>query len=87
MHRYGPDAFSWTGNQKDWSIGDSGKNIAIATLLINGVDEGADDGCIEPFRRDIPDVKWVKFERSSHFPQFEERGEYMRVVGEFLIGK
>ncbi|KAJ7135110.1 proline iminopeptidase [Mycena filopes] len=37
-----------------------------------------------PFVRQIPRVKWVKFEESSHMIHFEEREKYMDVLGEFL---
>lgn len=59
----------------------------MPTLVINGVDEGADDIAIKPFLDNIPDVKWVKFEKSTHCPHFEEREKYIKVVGEWLIGK
>lgn len=32
----------------------------------------------------IPNVRWVKFEGSSHMPFWEERERYMSILDEFM---
>jgi len=39
---------------------------------------------VYPFFKDIDKVKWVRFAESSHTPQLEETGEFLKVVSEFL---
>ena len=39
---------------------------------------------IKPFIDHIPDVRWVKFDQSSHTPFLEEKEKYIKVVREFL---
>ena len=43
-----------------------GKSVAVPTLLINGVDERVDDVGNKQFHRDIPKVKWIKYEKYCH---------------------
>jgi len=44
----------------------------------------AQDFVVKPFFDNIPKVKWVTLEASSHTPFYEEPGRYMKLVGEFL---
>ena len=60
------------------------ETIAVPTLIINGVDDEAQDECVGPFFDKIPKVKWVQFAASSHMPFFEERERYFKVVADFL---
>ena len=84
--RNGPSEFDLTGSIKDWSAIGVAKDIAVPTLLINGTHEGADDEAVAPFVEGIPGVKWVKFEKAMHMPQWEDRDHYMQVVKDFLSG-
>ena len=84
VDRNGPSEFFITGTLKNWSIVDELHKIKAPTLLINGKYDEAQDECVEPYSKLIPDVKWVKFANSSHTPLWEEREEYMKVVHDFL---
>ncbi|MCJ1392826.1 hypothetical protein MMC18_005697 [Xylographa bjoerkii] len=84
MTMNGPSEFFITGTLKTWSNVDRLHNIKVPTLLLNGKYDEAQDECVEPYSKHIPDCKWVKFANSSHTPQWEERKEYMTVVGDFL---
>jgi pimeloyl-ACP methyl ester carboxylesterase len=70
---------------RDWTSVLVIKDIAVPTLVINGVNEGASDEAIKPFLELIPDVKWVKMENSTHCPHWEERDNYIQTVGNWLI--
>lgn len=63
------------------------KNINVPTLVINGVNEVANDEAIKPFLELIPNVRWIKMMDSTHTPQWEERANYIRIVGEWLTSK
>jgi pimeloyl-ACP methyl ester carboxylesterase len=60
------------------------KDIDVPVLLINGVDEGADDVSMEAMRVGIRDVQWIKFSKSTHMPRWEEREKFMTTVFDFL---
>ena len=59
--------------------------IICPTLLLNGFYDEAQDSVVEPFFRNIPQVKWFTFADSSHTPLLEEREKYMQVVANFLL--
>jgi pimeloyl-ACP methyl ester carboxylesterase len=64
-----------------------GKNIAVPTLVINGVNEGASDEAIKPFLEMIPVVKWVQLKDSTHCPHWEDRDKYIQTAGKWLMSK
>jgi pimeloyl-ACP methyl ester carboxylesterase len=68
-----------------WDTSEEVKNINVPTLVINGVEEMASGDAVKPFLDSIPDVRLVTFEKSTHCPHLEEREEYMKVVGAFLL--
>jgi len=68
-----------------WDTSEEVKSINVPTLVINGVEESASGEVVQPFLDNIPDVRLVTFENSSHCPHLEERERYMEVVGEFLV--
>jgi pimeloyl-ACP methyl ester carboxylesterase len=76
-----------TGNLRNWTAAEKCKGIEVPTLVINGVNEGACDESIQPFLDGIKDVKWVKFEKSTHMPLYEEKELYFKTVGEWLLEK
>jgi pimeloyl-ACP methyl ester carboxylesterase len=78
LHRFVP------GRLSDWDIRDKLHHIDVPSLVINGVDDFAQDFVVEPFFRFIPKAKWVRFEKSSHTPFWEERERYNQVVRSFL---
>jgi proline-specific peptidase len=80
----GSQRFKCTGSLRDWSMIGEARKIEAPTLLINGEREIVSDECLGPFWREIPKVKWVKFENSTHSPWLEDRERFTRVVGEFL---
>lgn len=57
--------------------------IGVPTLLMNGVNEGADDLSQREFLKYI-DAEWVKFDGSRHMSHWEERDKFMKVVTRFL---
>ncbi|KAI0058675.1 proline-specific peptidase [Artomyces pyxidatus] len=84
MYVNGPSEFHVIGTIKDWTITDELHKIDVPTLLINGRYDEAQDTCVLPFFLNIPKVKWVRLENSSHMGQWEERERCCQIVGEFL---
>ena len=87
INRNGPYTFKRTGSTKDWSIIDRVHKINVPTLLLNGKYDGNQDSTMEPFFNGIQKVKWVRFAKSAHMPQFEEPDEFFKVLGGFLSMK
>lgn len=67
----------------DWTMEGRAHLIKVPTLLMNGVDEGADDASQRRFLQYI-DAQWVKFQASLHMSHWEERDRFMRVATVFL---
>ncbi|KAI0649021.1 proline-specific peptidase [Trametes meyenii] len=84
MTMNGPSEFHVIGSLKGWSIINDIPRINIPTLLLNGRYDEAQDSVVVPYFRGLEKVKWFTFAESSHMPQYEERVQYMRVVGDFL---
>ncbi|KAH7311967.1 proline iminopeptidase [Rhexocercosporidium sp. MPI-PUGE-AT-0058] len=76
--------FDCTGFCKRWSMVGRAKDIAVPTLVINGIDEFAAGDAVKPFLDEVKDVRLVTLEGTTHCPHVEKKEEYMRVVGEFL---
>ena len=72
------------GTLKDWSVVDRLHAITCPTLIINGVDDEAQDECVAPFFEGIPKAKWVQLAKSSHMPFYEEPERYFEVISKFL---
>ncbi|KZT03602.1 proline-specific peptidase [Laetiporus sulphureus 93-53] len=72
------------GELKNWSIIDKLHTIRVQTLVINGRADYFQDFVCAPFFTEIPRVKWVTFEASSHSPFWEERERYMHIIGNSL---
>ncbi|KAF9066946.1 proline-specific peptidase [Rhodocollybia butyracea] len=72
------------GLKDSWEITDRVHLIRVPTLVINGEYDYMMDSVCAPFCSGIPDVKWVKFAESGHFPHWDERERYMETVLEFL---
>jgi proline-specific peptidase len=60
--------------------------IKVPCLIINGKYDVAADFTIMPYFKNLPKVKWVKFEseHSSDTPMWEDRERYMKLLDEFL---
>ena len=67
-----------------WTIIDRLHLIEVPTLVLNGRYDIAQGYVTQPFSDNIPNSTWVTFENSSHTPFWEEREQYMQVVGDFL---
>jgi pimeloyl-ACP methyl ester carboxylesterase len=76
--------FEGSGYMEKWTMVGRAKNIAVPTLVINGIDEYASGDAVKPFLDEIPDVRLVTIEGTTHSPFFERKEEYMKVVGDFL---
>lgn len=60
------------------------KMINVPTLVLNGINEYASGEAVKPFLEEIPDVRLVTLDGTSHSPHLERKEEYMKTVGEFL---
>jgi len=80
----GPNEFHVVGTLKHWSIVDRLHLVQAPTLLISGKYDEATPACVQPYADRIKNVRWVKFENSSHMPHVEETERYLKVVGDFL---
>jgi len=80
----GPNEFHVVGTLKNWSIVDRLHLVQAPTLLISGKYDEATPACVQPYADRIKNVRWVKFENSSHMPHVEETERYLKVVGDFL---
>ena len=80
----GPSEFHVVGTLKRWTIVDRLHLIQAPTLLISGKYDEATAACVQPFADRIKNVRWVKFENSSHMPHVEETERCLKVVGDFL---
>jgi L-proline amide hydrolase len=80
----GPSEFHVVGTLRDWSIVDRVSAITVPTLLVSGRYDEATPATMQPFRDQIPDVRWEMFDESSHMPHVEEEERFLSVVGDFL---
>ncbi|KAI0833601.1 proline-specific peptidase [Trametes gibbosa] len=69
---------------RGWTVIHRLQSIRIPTLVVNGRYDIAQERVVQPFVDNIPNSKWRIFGNSSHTPFWEEREEYMRVIGAFL---
>jgi pimeloyl-ACP methyl ester carboxylesterase len=76
--------FESSGWMEKWTTVGRAKNIVTPTLAINGIDEFASGDAVKPFLDEIPDVRLVTLEGTTHSPHLERKEEYMKVVGDFL---
>jgi pimeloyl-ACP methyl ester carboxylesterase len=81
--RNSPSEFHITGTLRDFSLLSSLHLIKTPTLLINGKYDEATE-VMDQYFKAIEKVKWVRFGDSSHTPQLEETGKFLKVVGGFL---
>lgn len=74
------------GSIKDWSVERKIQAgfASMPTLIVSGRYDEASPEVQEHIKAQIPHAEQRIFEESSHLPHVEERGEYMRVVGEWM---
>jgi pimeloyl-ACP methyl ester carboxylesterase len=77
--------FECTGYFDTWTMAGRAKNISVPTLLINGINEVASGDAVKPFVDEIPNLKHITLDGTTHSPHVERTDDYMRIVGDFLI--
>ena len=70
--RFGQSEFNVVGTLKSWSIIDILHQIPCPTLLISAPLDSVQEIAVLPFFLNIPRVKWVELQNSTHLPLFEE---------------
>jgi pimeloyl-ACP methyl ester carboxylesterase len=70
----------------DYNSVDRLHEITVPCLVVNGRYDTAADFTLTSFFKNLPRVKWVKFdsEHSSHTPMWEDRERYIKLLDEFL---
>jgi len=68
-----------------WNMKGKAHMIDVSTLLIIGIDEFASGDAVQVFVDEIPDMRLVTLEGTTHSPHLEKKEEYMKIVGEFLV--
>ncbi|VDC07916.1 unnamed protein product [Peniophora sp. CBMAI 1063] len=81
---FGVSEFMINGTLKDWSVVDRLHTITCPTLILNGVDDEAQEECVGPLFLKIPRARWIQLAKSSHMPFFEEPERYFELISEFL---
>ncbi|KAF9482289.1 proline-specific peptidase [Pholiota conissans] len=69
---WGASEFRPTGILKDWTVVDFLHRIQCPSLLLSGRMDQAQEIAYSPFLTNLPNIKWINFENSSHLPQYEE---------------
>jgi pimeloyl-ACP methyl ester carboxylesterase len=72
-----------TGTIQGWSAIESSKNIAVPTLIMNGVYDWSDEATA-PLFWNITKAKWITFSNASHLLHFEDPERFIKTVGTFL---
>ncbi|KAF9568272.1 proline-specific peptidase [Agrocybe pediades] len=80
----GPSEFSINGTLKDWNIIDIVHKIHCPTLLISAPDDEVQEEAALPFFKNIPKIKWVELQNSTHLAMFEEPERYFKVLLDFV---
>jgi proline-specific peptidase len=80
----GPNEYTIIGNIKDIDFSSDLGRITVPTLLIHGRYDEVTPAVGDRIHRKIPGSRLHVFPRSSHTSFWEERSDYMRLVGSFL---
>lgn len=80
----GPNEFFCIGSLRSWSIVDEVHAIDVPTLLLSGRYDEATPATVQPYFDGIRDVRWERFEHSSHMPFVEEPAAFRAAVAGFL---
>ncbi|KAJ0123919.1 proline-specific peptidase [Diaporthe amygdali] len=81
---YGPSELNATGSLRNWTSIPKLPRIKVPTLLINGVQDEAQDVAMQPFFDHIVKAKWIKLDNAAHFSHVDQRESYMKHLGAFL---
>lgn len=73
-----------SGTLKNFSQTDRLSEIKVPVLLLAGRYDGATPETLAHFNAFFPNAQSHIFEQSAHFPHWNEREEYMKVVRKFL---
>lgn len=83
-YMWGPKEYLVTGTLKNFSQTDKLKEITAPLLLICGRYDEATPESIEHFQKLFPNAQTRIFEQSAHYPHWNEREKYMKIVQSFL---
>ncbi|KAI1819313.1 proline-specific peptidase [Xylaria intraflava] len=81
---YGPSELYISGSLRGWTSVPVLSQIKAPTLLINGVDDEAQDVAMQPFFDHIKKVKWITLDNAAHFSHVDQREKYMGHLRAFL---
>ncbi|CAI6281707.1 unnamed protein product [Periconia digitata] len=81
---YGPSELYVSGSLRDWTSIPLLEKIKVPTLLINGVEDEAQDVAMQPFFDLIQKVKWVTLDHAAHLSHVDRREKYMKLLDSFL---
>lgn len=81
---WGPEECLATGNLKELDLTKKLKHITVPVLFLCGRYDEATPQSTEYFKNLTPNSQMKVFEKSAHFPFFNERGEYIKTVRNFL---
>ncbi|ESZ96266.1 hypothetical protein SBOR_3321 [Sclerotinia borealis F-4128] len=82
---YGPSELVVTGNLRNWTSIPNLSKIKVPTLLINGMEDEAQDVAMQPFFERIEKVKWIVLDNAAHFCHVDQREKFMKHLKAFLI--
>ncbi|KAK2605991.1 hypothetical protein QQS21_003617 [Conoideocrella luteorostrata] len=83
---YGASELSITGSLRNWTIIPQLHKIRVPTLLMNGVQDEAQDVAMQPFFDHIEKVKWIRLDNAAHFSHVDKREQYMQHLSAFISG-
>ncbi|ESK95459.1 proline-specific peptidase [Moniliophthora roreri MCA 2997] len=81
---WGPSEFGVTGTLSNWTVVDIIHRINVPTLLISAPMDEIQPVAAAPWFDNIPKVKWVELQNSTHLAEFEEPKNWFRVLLQFL---
>jgi len=82
----GPNEFTIVGNIRDIDFTGELRRISVPTLVIHGKYDEVTPAVGRRIHAAVPGARLRIFPRSSHLSFWEQRPEYMRLVGDFLAG-
>ncbi len=80
----GPNEFTIVGNIRNIDFSDELSRISVPSLIVHGRYDEVTPNVGARIHSRIPDSRLKIFARSSHLSFWEERADYLRLVGDFL---
>ena len=68
----GPTEFDITGSMKNWTIVDDLHKIACPVLLVSATQDVTQECAVLPFFTNVPKIKGVELQNSTHLAMYEE---------------